>query len=248
MKTDIRVIGQPDRHITDLMHVLVERGIPAGSREIYRGRNIIAVTPDGKLCIKAFGVPGTIKGLIYGTMRQPKAQKAYNNAIRLRTLGVNTPEPVGMVVNTDSGRLGRSYYVCRYVPGFHNLRDVEKRPDFPALARALAQFMLMLHRKGVYMKDFTPGNILFKESRGSYAMMLVDINRMEFGITQRQLLLSNFRALLFDRDAVAEVARNYAELACEPHPADFVRQMLRIYDRHQAALHRHRKFKKALGK
>lgn len=222
---------------------LADGGLDENDRVIYRGRNVVAVS-DGPepLCIKSFGVPGIIKGLIYGNIRKPKAIRAFENAKRLRVLGFDTPEPVAVVCELQSGRLCRSYYVCRCLEGWNDLRGAEKRPDFAALAGALAQYMNRLHTAGVFMKDFTQGNILFRpDGNGTYQFSLIDINRMEFGVCDRSRLMANFGAVLDTAEGLATLAREYAAL--QPDPEITEREAIEIYRRRQIRLWRKRRFK-----
>ncbi len=234
--------------VDSLLSKLASAGIPPVYRVIFRGRNVVAVSVDGRMCVKEFKVPGIIKGFIYRYIRAPKAQRAYDNAIRLRALGINTPEPIGVVLVKSRLRLGRSYYVCRYLAGADEMRGVEKRADFPAIARAFAGFIHTLHVNGVYMKDLTMGNVLFREVKGGYSFSLVDINRMSFGVTDRDLLLSNFKALLDTHAGVERVAREYAAIAGEPDADAFVARMCDIYAAHQVKVERRKRRKKLLKK
>lgn len=222
---------------------LLERGLDPSDREIYRGRNIVAVTDgDEPMCIKQYGRPGLIKGLIYGNLRPPKAMRAYRNALRLRRLGINTPEPIAYTCRIAGGRLTDSYYVCRYLDNWSDLRGAEKRPDFPALARALALFMKRLHDAGVLMKDFSQGNTLFRpDGKGGYDFALIDINRMEFDVHDHRRLMANFGSALDTPEGLAVLAREYAALG--PDPEAVVRQAVEIYRRRQARLWRKRRIK-----
>lgn len=222
---------------------LAEHGLDSTDRVIYRGRNVIALT-DGTepLCIKSFGVPGAVKGLIYGNMRRPKAMRAFANATRLRDLGFDTPEPVASVCLLSAGRLGRSYYVCRYLEGWNDLRGAEKRPDFANLARSLAAYMNRLHAAGVFMKDFTQGNILFRpDGKGDYSFSLIDINRMEFDVHDRRRLMANFGAVLDTAEGLAVLAREYAAL--QPDPEATESEAIEIYRQRQKKLWRKRHIK-----
>lgn len=222
---------------------LTAQGLTASDRVIYRGRNIVALSdgPD-RLCIKSYGRPGLIKGLIYGNMRTPKAKRAYDNAMRLLQLGFDTPEPAACICETSAGRLGRSFFVCRYLDGWSDLRGAEKRPDFAALARALAAYMNRLHAAGVFMKDFTQGNILFRpDGKGDYRFSLIDINRMEFGVTDRRRLMANFGAVLDTAEGLAVLAREYAALQPEREATE--REAIEIYRQRQKKLWRKRHIK-----
>lgn len=222
---------------------LESHGLLESDRVIYRGRNIVALTDGSEpLCIKSFGVPGAVKGLIYRTMRRPKAMRAFENATRLRELGFDTPEPVAAVCQLSAGRFGRSYYVCRYLEDWSDLRSAEKRPDFANLARSLAAYMNRLHAAGVFMKDFTQGNILFRpDGTGDFQFSLIDINRMEFDVRDHRKLMANFGAVLDTAEGLAVLAREYAALQPEPEATEL--EALDIYRRRQARLWRKRHIK-----
>lgn len=225
---------------------LLENGLADSDRVIYRGRNIVAVTGgDSPLCIKQYGRPGIVKGLIYGNLRKPKAMRAFENAIRLRRLGIDTPEPIAYICRISGGRLADSYYVCRYLHDWHDLRGAENRPDFPALARALAHFIKRLHDAGVLMKDFSQGNTLFRpDGKGGYDFTLIDINRMEFDVRDRRRLMDNFGSALDTPEGLAVLAREYAALG--PDPEATVLEATGIYRRRQARLWRKRHIKEFL--
>lgn len=218
-------------------------GVPVHASVIYRGRNTVyAVDTPEALCCKEFGTPGAVKGFIYGMARIPKALRAFDNAVRLTEMGIETPEPVAALCRVAGGRLRQSYYVCRLLDGWTDLRGAEKRQDFSSLAKALAAFMNSLHRSGVFMKDFSPGNVLFRrEENGSYRFALIDINRMSFDIVDRNILMSNFGTALDTAEGVAVLAREYAALQSD---GDVVEKLAnRVYARRQAALMRKKRIK-----
>lgn len=227
---------------------LASAKIPDGAKEIFHARNTVYVLPgEQPMCIKAYRVPGFIKSFIYGHLRKPKAARAFRNAFELRELGIDTPEPMCMAACYNGVGLTKSYYVCRFFNSeWHELRGIEKRPDFTKLAAALASFMALLHSKGVLMKDFTPGNVLFHQNTdGSYSFALIDINRMEFDVHDRNRLLGNFRSTLDTEEGMLELARQYAALSGDS--TALVEKIMDIYHRKQKAIVRKRLFKKILG-
>lgn len=227
----------------DIAGRLAEKGLTEADRVIYRGRNIVAVTDGAEpMCLKSFGTPGMIKGFIYGRFRKPKALRAFDNGMRLHALGFDTPEPVAAVCELRGGRLRRSYYACRYLEGWNDLRGAENRPDFSTLACALAAYMNRLHAAGVFMKDFTQGNILFMpDGKGSYRFSLIDINRMEFGVSDHRKLMANFGAVLDTAEGLAVLAREYAALQSDPESIE--NEIKEIYRRRQVRLWRKRHIK-----
>lgn len=192
---------------------LAQDGMPADAREIFRARNVVAITADGRLCIKSFKRPGLLKGFIYGYVRMPKARRAWLNAARLRSLGIPTPAPVAAVECRSWGLLGNSYYVCEALHGWREMRQAENLPYFNELVGSMARFILDMHRQGVLMKDLTPGNVLFRRSASGYDFVLVDINRMEFDVADRRRLLATLGVALDTEDGVAALARAYASIS-----------------------------------
>lgn len=231
-----------------LLDALAADGMQADAVEIYRGRNIVAVldSPAGPLCIKSYGVPGAIKSFIYGHLRIPKAERAYINARRLTELGIDTPVPIGMTICYNAIGITRSYYVCRYYTSeWQELRGIEKRPDFPELAAALAAFIARLHDKGVLMKDFSQGNTLFRHNTdGTYSFSLIDINRMEFGIDDRRKLLANFRSTLDTEAGMEVLADEYIRITGSDNSLKAT--IMDIYRSRQRAIERKKRIKKFL--
>ena len=107
--------------------------------------------------------------------------------------------------------------------------------------------MNRLHRAGVFMKDFTQGNILFRrDDSGAYRFMLVDINRMEFGVTDTKKLMSNFGAALDTRDGIVALAHAYAALQPESERDTVEALAVDTFDRRQTVLWRRRHIKEFL--
>lgn len=244
MKSTVYLAPDVAPEIATLAAELARKGV-AKSRAtlIYAGRNnIYRLHPD--ICVKEFRVPGLLKGLWYG-QKPSKARRAFDNALKLRSLGFSTPAPLALIECKDKGRLGRSYYVCRYVEGFSELRGIEKRADFQLIAMFLAKFMRRLHAAGIFMKDFTQGNILFRRcDDGSYEFTLVDINRMEFDVADRSKLMSNFGSTLDTREGQAVLVREYARLERDASRREaLARELIAIYDATQKRLWRKRHIK-----
>lgn len=184
---------------------------------IYAGRNTIySLTVDGvSLTVKDFHVPSLFNRFVYSFFRPGKARRSYDHALRLQKEGIGTAEPIGWLEERRGLLLSRSYYVCLLIDG-QDIRHWETNvPDYPDMIRALAAFTLSLHRKGIYHKDYSPGNILFRrDADGKYNFSLIDINRMRFGVHNRKTLFRNFSCLNIDSESeTARVAREYAVLA-----------------------------------
>lgn len=149
-------------------------------------RNIIRIVEYAgeRYVVKSFKVPHLINRIVYRYFRDSKAKRSYENSLRLKALGVDTPDPAGYAEERSVRGLGRSYFVSAYLPFDFEIRALFADPRFPRrdeILEAFVKFAWELHEKGVYHVDFSPGNILVKEEGKGYRFYLVDVNRMRFG-------------------------------------------------------------------
>lgn len=153
---------------------------------IYHERNEIKVfelDDHTTLNVKRFTEPNLLNRFVYASLRKPKAIRAYENALHLTSLGVDTPSPIGYVVYKTRCSIQHSYLVTLHSPLSRTMyefgdSDLDGREP---IVKAFARFAAELHQKGVYHKDFSPGNILFDQTEGGdYLFTLVDINRIAY--------------------------------------------------------------------
>lgn len=204
-----------DGPLLQLAESVARDGLPADIRVIQNVRNIVASTdtPAGPVNIKAFRCPRLINSYVYTTLRRSKAARSYDFARRLIALGFNTPEPLAAIEERSAGRLRRSYYLSRQIEA-EEIRYTEQRPDEHPLLEALGREMARLHKAGVLMHDFSPGNILVNTdaaTTGRYTFSYVDLNRMEFGVTDRSRLMQMFGPIVVYPYQAELIARAYAE-------------------------------------
>lgn len=213
MSTNIIVTNPRLADINDIVAQIARYGVPDDAVIIYDGgRNTVyrLSYKGADLTVKSFHKPKLINSWVYTTFRKSKARRSFENAARLNDLGFHSPEPVGYSEQRQFGRLRSSYYTCIFLPS-EDLRHCDQKPDADNLLRALACEMVKLHGAKVFNKDFSPGNILYtRDNGGKYIFHYVDVNRMEFGVADRDKLMRNFRALSLNADQLADLARYYA--------------------------------------
>jgi len=198
--------------------IVREGGVPATATVIYGGRRntIYRYEPgDGSVVsVKAYRVPPFPNPYVYGTLRLSKARRAYENAVRLISLGLATPAPVGYIETRRAGRFDRSYYICRHLDEMSTVRDLARLPDRQGIIDGLARLMHSLRAKGVNFRDFSPGNVLYRpDGYGGYIYSLVDINRMTFDDYSQASTLRMFRAITLDEATLDCIAVSYARCA-----------------------------------
>lgn len=240
--------------ISDTIGRITREGTGKDARTIYSGRNTLTALPLEKdaarkfgfdeINVKQFRVPHAVNRLVYGNIRPGKAAESYRNSLELLRLGFRVPRPVCHSAERSGILFGRSLYISEQLTDdWQTSRYIEERPDYDDIARDLARYMLSLHRAGVLMKDFSPGNILMRLRDGKREFAMVDVNRMAFGVTSRRRLMHNFATIVDSAEAVAVLARHYAAAAGE-EPEKTVREAVRQYTDFISRVTRKRKIKK----
>lgn len=150
------------------------------------GRNLVKRFRLGEtdIVVKRFGHITPFNRLMYATVRESKAMRAYTYASKLRSMGVSTPNEIAVLEICSEGVLQESYFVSAYsdYQSLLHLRDFTwgQREVFPLLD-ALAVWLCEVHDKGILHRDLNIGNILYKEhSDGKFSFQLIDNNRMKF--------------------------------------------------------------------
>lgn len=185
---------------------------------LHKGRNTIkAFEINGeRLAVKRFRRPNLIRAVIYTFFRRSKARRSYEHAMRLRALGIDSPEPVAWSEYRRRGLLCDSYYISRrsdYAPLSRTTAHFPAAGTLPVLD-AFARFAAQLHEKGIEHQDFNHGNILWKHvPTAGYRFQLIDINRMRFDdrpLPPRTCMV-NLRRLACPAAAFLYILDRYAE-------------------------------------
>lgn len=195
------------------------REIFAGdNHSIHKARNELKIVQmDGvKTVVKSFKVPHLLNRIVYTRLRRSKAYKSYHNALRLRELGIATPEPIALIEFFESGLLCESYFISEHFDYDFTIRTplLEPLKDREEIFTAFAAYTYGLHQKGVWHLDYSPGNILIKRHDGGYTFSIVDINRMEFRDEITPLEgCGNFNKLWASDGELEIMGREYARLS-----------------------------------
>ncbi len=217
--------------IEHLFGQITQTGIPTQAVDIYKGRNRVVklnVPGFGDINIKEFRIPHAINRVVYGNFRRSKARRAYEFAIKLRQIGFNTPTPLAYIEIRSMRLLGLSYFISQQLDGYQDMRNIHDYTDKERLLDQLAELMTRLHNAGVFMKDFSQGNILWKlTDDDKYDFQLVDINRMAFNEFDSHKLMLNFRAISDYDDDLRTLAEAYARHA-NLNPDETISQVLEI--------------------
>ena len=186
-------VNTASEHLRDFAERLPELFDREGE-VLHAGRNTIkAFEAEGeRLVVKRFKRPNLLRAVIYTFFRRSKARRSYEHAVRLRALGVDSPEPVAWSEYRRRGLLCDSYYVSR-------------RSDYTPLSQTTARFPAAGTLPVLEAFARTPA--------GAYRFQLIDINRMHFDdrpLSPRACMI-NLRRLSCPAVAFLYILDRYAE-------------------------------------
>ena len=132
-----------------------------GGEVLHTGRNTIKAFDVGGGCrvaVKRFRRPNLFQAFVYTFFRRSKARRSYEHAVRLRALGIDSPEPIAWSEYRRHGLLSDSYYISRcsdYTPLSQTTGHFPSAGTVPVL-EAFARFAGQLHEQGIEHRDFNP--------------------------------------------------------------------------------------------
>ena len=215
-----------------------------GSRNKIKAINL----NDKPLCIKSFKRPNVINRIAYTFFRKSKAERSYNFAHRLLSLGIGTPEPIAFFEFKKYGLINKSFYISEQLDSDLTYRDLTKNfdyPDYENILRAFTRFTNELHNKGVLFLDHSPGNTLIKKVGNQYHFFLVDLNRMRFKQLSFEERINNYRKLTIHSSMVEIMSDELSKIT--NYDFDKINAlMLASTEQFQKSYHRRRKLKKQL--
>ena len=184
-------------------------------RVIYKGRNELREFryKGMDLVVKSFHKPNLINRIVYGWLRSSKAQRSYEYAEMLLLSGIGTPQPVGYYTERSGLLFTHSYYVSLKSECPYTYYDLVKT-DFPGqeqILRAIARTTAAMHERGYLHKDYSRGNILFKETDGGVKVEIIDLNRIRFRKVGIEEGCRNFERLPGTQEMFAVLSEEYAK-------------------------------------
>lgn len=181
---------------------------------IYKERNELkCYIIDGyNIIVKRFKKPHLINRIAYTFFRPSKAKRAYEYALRLLELGLDSPSPIAYIEQYRVKLLTYGYFVSVFEKEYTNIRDLmEGTEKDETLLKELSLYVADLHNKGVLHLDLSPGNVMYKKVENKILFTLVDINRMQFFPSiSNEDRLKNFKRLSDNAEILTKMAGYYA--------------------------------------
>ncbi len=218
---------------------------------LFQQRNIIKLIENNgeKYVVKSFKIPHLLNQLVYRFFRASKAQRSYENSVKLVVLNISTPKPIGYIEFPSLFLFKESYYVCEFFDYDFEIRAVFKDKYFKDrenILKKFIEFSYELHNKGVYHIDYSPGNILVKKINGEYVFSIIDLNRMKFVEFDRDLRMKSLAKLTNDLEDNRSMIHYYAKVSHDDEALLFER--LQFYlEAQQKYLENKKRLKKLRG-
>ena len=227
MKTTSEIFQQEQAPLPADFTARLPETFTAGGEIIHNARNQIRVfdVSGRKINVKKFCIPPIVNRILYSLgWRTPKAKTTFLNAQQILKRGFHTPTPYGYRIERKGGLINFSYFISEQV---ENMRPIRQAQSDAALIRALAKYTADMHAKGLWHKDFTPGNILYRAENGQYHFLLVDINRFRFfnGPVPPRIVRQNLIQPFYEDTHLRAFVEEYARFA--RWQGDLVRDVLR---------------------
>jgi len=168
-----------------------------------------------KINIKSFKVPNIINSFVYNFFRKGKAERSYVYALKLLSLGINTPAPIAFIEFKNLFFLSNSYYVSEQLKYDFSIREVIKDLKFPErdkILKLFVKFTFKLHENNINYLDHSPGNTLIVKNKLNYDFYLIDLNRMKFEKMSLNKRMQNFERLSQDTSIISIFSKEYSKL------------------------------------
>ncbi|MCF0213932.1 MAG: phosphotransferase [Muribaculaceae bacterium] len=177
------------------------------------GRNVLKVF--GNMVVKQYRRPNLINKIAYSFFRKPKGYRAFIYPDRMKRAGVDSPRPLAYIDRRRWGFMSDSWFVCELCPDRRMFYEFEEKDITKAenaeVVRELIRLVAKMHEAGIYHRDLSPGNILWKRNAdGKIDISIVDTNRMSFGKISPEKGVANFVRLWGTPEMFLFIAREYA--------------------------------------
>ena len=184
---------------------------------VFKARNQLkSYSVEGfDVIVKRYKKPHLINRIAYTFFRPSKAKRAYEYALRLSELNINTPTPIAYIEQNSCGLINYGYFISVYEKDYSDIRNLMTGAQTDDdLLQELSTYIANFHNKGVLHFDMSPGNILYKKDENNYRFTLIDINRMQFLPSISKIKrFKSFHSLSDNKAVLSKVAKLYAAAA-----------------------------------
>ncbi|WP_029904656.1 lipopolysaccharide kinase InaA family protein [Prevotella sp. 10(H)] len=200
---------------------------------IYNARNTIKVfhVNGYDINVKSFKKPIWINRFVYKYLRKSKAERSFLNALTILERGIKTPKPIAYIEIYKNRLLAQSYYISIHEKVEGTMKEVynQTEEESKELIQAFTMFTAEIHKKGIFHKDYSPGNILYKTTDKGYEFYLVDLNRMSFKNINMMDSCRSFSRLKANDDTLNYIGEEYSKV--RKYDEKICQNLIQLYNR-----------------
>ena len=139
---------------------------------------VVGVESNGRRCCAKLFYDRRIQACVRNALGFSKAKRAFNNACRLKTLGVGCPEMIGLA---RLGIFGPFILVAELCDDAVRVDHYIHRKEISTEGVInFASFVRWMHERGVSHIDFSLRNILMRSRAGQMEFLLLDYEDVRF--------------------------------------------------------------------
>lgn len=197
-----------ERFIRTLPEVFLTQGIM-----LHDKRNVVKLFEmDGmQVVVKRYKVPLFYQRIDYTWFRPSKAKRAYLFALRLKELGIRTPDPIAFIECKRFGFFRQGYFVSTYTTHPDIKSNISLLDTDTQLFDGLIDYFVFLHSEGFLHGDTNLSNFLFHKEDGRYEFEVIDVNRSCFkDHPAKEDCLANLMRVTRDRKLSSRIVSAYA--------------------------------------
>lgn len=166
---------------------------PQKDQSLRHARNVIWATPDPRDSAAQVTIKQPVKmyphKAFLDRFKPSKAKRSWNGAMELLRRGVGTAQPIAYFEKVGDTTLKQNFYICERVAADCTIGELfaafaRGEPSYKGLTpeevyRQFAQFSHNMHKRGIYFRDYSGGNILVNiHTDNVLAFSLIDTARI----------------------------------------------------------------------
>lgn len=189
------VLAKNEPEANQLMQMLNPDNLnaPQKNQSLRHARNVIWATEDPRDTTNQITIKQPVKmyphKAILDRFKPSKAKRSWNGAMELLRRDIGTAQPIAYFEKPGDKTLKQNYYICEHVKADYTIGalfsafalgktlDHDLSPQM--VYRQFAQFSHNMHKRGIYFRDYSGGNILVRiQEKKHLDFSLIDTARL----------------------------------------------------------------------
>lgn len=166
---------------------------PQKNQSLRHARNVIWATEDPRGTTHQITIKQPVKmyphKALLDRLKPSKAKRSWNGAMELLRRGIGTAQPIAYFEKPGDKTLKQNFYICAHVKADYSIgelfsafalgKTLEHDLTPQTVYSQFAQFSHNMHKRGIYFRDYSGGNILVRVQQDNHLdFSLIDTARL----------------------------------------------------------------------